>query len=383
MAEFRMPHLGADMQTGTLVEWRKRPGDAVRRGEIIADVESDKGVIEAEALTSGVVEELLVQPGTEVPVGAVLAIIRVEGEAPGAGPPPPHSLPERVAVKAEAPLAGVPAPPPPGPPAAAPRITPLARKLAAELGVDIAIVTGTGPGGRIQQRDIEEAAALPDRRTGMRRAIAAAMERSNREIPHFYLATTIDLSRALAWLAAENERRPVADRLLSGLLLLKAVSLALREVPELNAIWEDGKIVARTEVHVGVAVSLRDGGLVVPALHDTDRQSMEELMRNFRDLIQRARTGSLRSSEVSDATITVTSLGEQGVEAVFGLIYPPQVALVGFGKVVERPWSVDGEIVSRPLVTATLAADHRIIDGHRASLFLAAVDRLLQEPNEL
>jgi len=132
-----------------------------------------------------------------------------------------------------------------------------------------------------------------------------------------------------------------------------------------------------------VAISLRGGGVVAPALHDADRQSLGDLMRNFRDLVQRARAGGLRSSELSDPTITVTSLGEQGVETVFGIIYPPQVAIVGFGKIVERPWSVGGRIVSRPLVTATLSADHRVTDGHRGGLFLVAVDRLLQEPGRL
>jgi len=209
------------------------------------------------------------------------------------------------------------------------------------------------------------------------------MARSKREIPHYYLSTAIDMQRALAWLTEENGRRPVADRLLYGVLLIKAVALALREVPELNAVWVGDRVVPSEAVHVGVAISLRGGGVVAPALHDADRQSLGDLMRNFRDLVQRARAGGLRSSELSDPTITVTSLGEQGVETVFGIIYPPQVAIVGFGKIVERPWSVGGQIVSRSLVTATLSADHRVTDGHRGGLFLAAVDRLLQEPGRL
>jgi len=217
----------------------------------------------------------------------------------------------------------------------------------------------------------------------MRQAIAAAMARSKREIPHYYLSTTIDIGRAMAWLADENLKRPVADRLLYGVLLIKTVALALREVPELNAVWREGQAVQSPSIHVGVAISLRGGGLVAPALHDTDRQSLSELMRSFRDLVARARAGTLRSSELSDPTITVTSLGEQGVETVFGVIYPPQVALVGFGKVVERPWAVKGQVTTRPVVTATLSADHRVTDGHRGGLFLAAVDRLLQEPSRL
>jgi pyruvate dehydrogenase E2 component (dihydrolipoamide acetyltransferase) len=209
------------------------------------------------------------------------------------------------------------------------------------------------------------------------------MARSKREIPHYYLATTIDMHRAMTWLANENLKRSIADRLLYGVLLIKAVALALKEVPELNSVWRGNEPVLRPAVHVGVAISLRGGGLVAPALHDTAGQGLGDLMRQLRDLVQRARSGGLRSSELSDSTITVTSLGEQGVEGVFGVIFPPQVAIVGFGKIVERPWAVGGQIVARPLVTATLSADHRVSDGHRGGLFLAAVDRLLQEPQRL
>jgi pyruvate dehydrogenase E2 component (dihydrolipoamide acetyltransferase) len=161
------------------------------------------------------------------------------------------------------------------------------------------------------------------------------------------------------------------------------VARALREVPELNAVWSEGEPQRREAIHVGVAISLRGGGLVAPALHDTDRRSLDDLMRSLRDLVMRARAGTLRSSELSDPTITVTSLGEQGVDTVFGIIYPPQVAIVGFGRIAERPWSVEGKIVSRPVTNASLSADHRVCDGHRAGIFLAALDRLLQAPEEL
>ena len=217
----------------------------------------------------------------------------------------------------------------------------------------------------------------------MRRTIAAAMARSKREIPHYYLSTTIDMSNAMAWLAEENLKRPVIDRLLYGVLLIKAVALALREVPELNAVWKDEKLNLCPEINVGVAISLRQGGLVAPALLGTDKQNLDELMRNFRDLVKRARAGSLRSSELSEPTITITSLGERGAESVFGIIYPPQVAIVGFGRPMEWPRTMDGQIVLRPAVKATLSADHRVSDGHRGSLFLTAIDRLLQEPGKL
>jgi pyruvate dehydrogenase E2 component (dihydrolipoamide acetyltransferase) len=252
-------------------------------------------------------------------------------------------------------------------------------------------VHGTGPDGRIQRRDIEAAAAafkaaqpIEDaRQTRMRQAIAAAMQHSAREIPHFHISSTINLGRAIEWLASENERRPIAERVLYGVLLVKAVALALREVPELNAVWAGDTSQRREAIHVGMAISLRGGGLVAPAIHDTDRLSLTELMAKFRDLVQRARAGSLRSSEMSDPTITVTSLGETGAESVTGLIYPPQVALVGFGRLTHRVLPIDGGIGVRPAITATLSADHRVIDGHRGSVFLAALDRLLQEPERL
>jgi pyruvate dehydrogenase E2 component (dihydrolipoamide acetyltransferase) len=217
----------------------------------------------------------------------------------------------------------------------------------------------------------------------MRRAIAASMSRSKREIPHFYLSQTIDMSNAITWLAEENRHRSVPDRLLHGVLLLKAVGLALREVPELNATWQGEDVVPSERINIGVAISLRGGGLVAPAIHDTDTLSIDDLMRAFRDLVSRARSWSLRSSEMTDPTITVTSIGERGVEAILPIIFPPQVAIVGFGKLAERPWISEGQLLACPTVTATLAADHRVSDGHRASALLAAVDARLQEPHEL
>jgi pyruvate dehydrogenase E2 component (dihydrolipoamide acetyltransferase) len=389
MAEFVMPWLGADMSAGTLLSWLKQPGDPVARGDIIAEVHTDKADVEVEVFTTGVVERLLVEPGTEVPVGTPLAVIResVEGRGHLALAP---SVPE----------------PPAAPVAALPQAhrllaSPSAHALADELGVDLARVHGTGPGGRIQRKDVEQAAAqkraptpaaevaavvpphAEQRQAAMRRAIAAAMSRSKREIPHFYLSETIDLSQALRWLAEENLRRSVEDRLLAGVVLLRAVALALREVPELNATWRDEQLSRAEAVNLGVAVFLRGGGLVAPALHDADQVPLDELMRRFRDLVARARAGRLRSSELSDPTITVTSLGERGAEVAFPIIFPPQVAIVGFGRIVERPWVSEGQLLVCPVVTATLAADHRVTDGHRAGALLTALGRLLQEPEAL
>ncbi len=167
------------------------------------------------------------------------------------------------------------------------------------------------------------------------------------------------------------------------MLLLKAAALALREVPELNGTYEDGTFHQGSGIHVGWAISLRGGGLVAPAIRDTDRQPLAGLMRRLRDLVQRARSGGLRASELSSATLTVTSVGERGAEAVTGIIYPPQVAILGVGRIATRPWVVGDSVQPRPVVALTLAADHRVTDGHQGSLYLAAIDRLLQEPEKL
>jgi pyruvate dehydrogenase E2 component (dihydrolipoamide acetyltransferase) len=442
-ATFVMPMLGADMAAGRLAQWYRAPGDRVARGDIVASVETDKGVIDVECFATGVIGAQLVSEGQEVAVGTPLATILGEGEvlAQVESPRPPVAVPRLPEAPSE-PRPPVASAPPPAPPAAEPaaglhrhasplalrfardhgidiasiagtgphgrtllrdvdaalphpgvqraapshvRSTPRSRELAARLGLDIATLTGSGPNGRVMRKDVEAAQPAPvdDQRTRMRRAIAAAMSRSNREIPHYYVGETIDLGRASEWLTAENGQRPLPERLLIGVLLVKAVALALRQHPALNAVWQDERAATRDEIHVGVAVSLREGGLIAPAVHNADGCSLGELMASFRDVVGRARRGGLRASELSDPTITVTSLGEGGAEEVYGVIFPPQVALVGFGRVVVRPWVVDGVVVPRPIVRATLSADHRASDGHAGSAFLRTLDRLLQEPAAL
>ncbi|MFF8941602.1 2-oxo acid dehydrogenase subunit E2 [Streptomyces sp. NPDC014864] len=294
------------------------------------------------------------------------------------------------------------------------RATPYARRLARDLGVDLAGLHGTGDAGAVRAADVHEAvaarrgpatgraarvateprparepvAAPPEgrgdkRAETMRRAIGDLMSRSKREIPHYYLSTTVDMAAAEEWLRHRNRGRPPSERLVSAALLLKAAALAAHDCPRLNGFWRDGGFVPGAGVHLGVAVSLRDGGLLAPVIHDADTLPPADLMTTLRDLVQRARLGRLRGSEMSGATLTVTSLGDQGVEAVFGVIHPPQVALVGFGTVVERPWATGGLLGVRPVVTATLSADHRATDGAAGARYLTAVDRLLQRPEEL
>lgn len=401
MIDFKLPSLGADMDEGKLLEWKIKPGDAVKKGQVVAVVDTSKAAVDVEIWQEGRVAELLVEPGAKVPVGMVMATLLAPGEQPGAArlaaavPPAAAWVPTvSGAVRPAAATAAAAAPPAERPAEGQRRmVSPAARKHAQERGVDIETVTGTGPHGAVTVDDVERAAqakapagkAPPsDKTLEMRRAIGAAMARSKREIPHYYVAETISLAKALAWLAAENARRPMTERLLPAALLIKAVATALKRFPELNGFYTDGAFHPSVKVHAGVAISLRQGGLIAPALLDADGKPLTQLMQELTDLVKRCRAGSLRSSEMSGPTVTVTNLGDQGTDSVFGVIYPPQVALVGFGRIAERPWADDaGGIALVPTVTASLAADHRVSDGHRGGLFLIELRELLQRPEEL
>ena len=404
MVEFRMPSLGADMEAGTLVEWLVKPGDQVKRGDVVAVVETQKGAIEIEVFETGRIEQILVDLNSKVPVGTPLARIRTELERKAGVALAPAAPPASVA---EAPPGVLPAAPRPSRPASmAPpiatlpsvagraRVSPAARRLAETHGVDLATVTGSGPSGAIVRADVERrltaapASAEKKRPTGlnldaMRTAIAAAMARSKREIPHYYLEHQVDVTSSEQWLTRTNASRPPGERLLMAALAAKSVALAVRRFTLFNGFYHDGKYEPAPAVHLGIAIAIRGGGLAAPALHDVDQMPLDDLMARMRDLVQRMRAGRIRGSEMSDSTITVSSLGERGVEALHGVIYPPQVALIGFGKVVARPWLVDGAIGPRSIVTITLAADHRVSDGHAGALFLAEIGKLLQEPEKL
>lgn len=401
MGDFLMPTLGADMTEGKIVTWLVAPGDEVHHGDIVATVDTSKAEIDVEIFEDGVVEELLVGVGEKVPVGTPLARIAAVGAGPAAvvqpAPPVPVTVPET-------PPPVAPPPPAPAPPAATdghrPRISPLARRVAADLGVNPEEVTGSGPHGSVVRADVERAAgetvtpapppeptaprpAEPDRATAMREAIGALMSRSKREIPHYHLALDIDLHLAQRWVTRRNEDLPLPQRLTAAGVLLAATARAAARHPDMNGHHVDGAFHPADGVHLGVAISLRAGGLLTPAIKDADRLSVDELMERLRDVVHRARTGGLRASELAAPTLTVTDLGDRGVDLVHGVIYPPQVALVGFGAVRPRPWADGDALAVRPVVTATLAADHRVSDGHRGALFLRDIDRLVQAPEEL
>lgn len=397
MADFLMPSLGADMETGKLVQWLVKPGDRVKSGDVVAVVETHKGAIDVEIFLDGVISNLAALD-QEVPVGTVLATVRQSGEtaAPAVAAVAPAAVSAPVPVITEA--------------SAEParsaanvgrmRISPAARQRAQQLGVEVAALAGrgTGEGGAICLRDVEaavsrhpaEAAAATgsDVHRGfdpaqMRLAIAAAMGRSKREIPHYYLSDSIDFTTAAQWLAAWNAGQPPEQRLLPAVLLLKACARALQAYPQFNGFYEDGGFHAGRGLHIGWAIALRGGGLIAPAIHDVDRLTLPQLMTAMRELVQRARAGGLRSSELADPTITVTNLGERGAESVLGVIYPPQVAIIGFGRVQARPWVLDGQLAVREMLNVSLAADHRVTDGHLGGQLLAAISVALQCPDTL
>jgi pyruvate dehydrogenase E2 component (dihydrolipoamide acetyltransferase) len=328
-----------------------------------------------------------VETGTRVPVGTPLAELEADAASAAAyaGPVPQPETPEK-----EAPF-DRPTPASPAPSGEQPVASPAARRLAAERCIDLVSLTGSGPEGAITSQDVEAAAgspALPRESKGvdlaeMRKAIAAAMARSNREIPHYYLAHDVDLTTSRRWLIDLNSQCVPERRLLMAALLLKASALALAMHPALNGFWVDGMFHGSGAVHVGMAVSIRGGGLIAPAIHNTDKLQLEELMQRLQDNVARVRAGRMHSSELTDVTATVSSLGERGVDSLYGVITPPQVALIGFGRPTMRPAIVGAAVEPREVVTVTLAADHRASDGQRGALLLAEVNRLLQRPEGL
>lgn len=412
MSDFVMPFMGGDMDSGRLVEWKVSPGDRVERGQVIAAVETSKAVLDVEVFESGVVEALYVDEDEEVDVGTPLARIGdgsgIGGQtAPVAAPPAPaaqeqaaSSAPPAPAAREQAASGAPPAPagalqqpPPPAPPAGdRTAASPAARRRAREQGIDLAGLRGTGPDGAVVLRDLPAAGAAPSGRKpaagpdreGMRRAIAATMSRSKREIPHYYLAHGLDLHASDLWLEAFNAECPPARRILPAALFMKATALALAKHGDLNGHYGESGFTPADSVHLGMAIHLRGGGLVAPAIRDADRLALPELMAALKDLVQRARHGGLRGSEMGSGTATVTALGERGVDAVWGVIHPPQVAMIGFGRPRRRPMALDdGSLAVRLGVEVTLAADHRVCDGHLGALFLDDIDRWLQQPEAL
>lgn len=396
---FNLPSLGADMDRGKLLEWRVQPGDVVKKGDVVAVVDTSKAAIDVEIWQPGRIEALLLQPGDDVPVGTPMLNIDADDSQPS-GDATPARPPEALSTIARQPY------PAPGgetsratsvPSLGRRRISPAARRHAEELNLDLDSIVGTGPDNAVTIEDVLRAgqarprsapepvgaASITDRVSAMRQTIAAAMTRSKREIPHYYLSTEVPLEKATDWLARANAERIVTARILMAALFIKATALAARKYPEMNGYHRNGAFEAAQAVNVGVAISLRQGGLVAPAMMHADAKPIDDVMRALGDLVKRTRAFSLKASEFSEPTLTLTNLGDQGVEVVHGIIYPPQVALVGFGKSTQRAWVEGNALRLIPVVTLSLAADHRVSDGHRGALFLAHIRDLLQQPETL
>jgi len=388
-----MPRLSDAMEEATVVAWLKAPGDAVARGEALVEIETDKATVVYEAEQDGVLGELLVGEGEVAALGAPIAQLLVEGAEAAAAAPAPPSAPT------PAPPSAASAPPPrqAAPTPARPRATPVARRVAAERGVDLGALVGSGPRGRIVRADVLAAAAAApagapaspaavtdgDERVALsatQRTIARRMVASRSEIPEFALTAEVDMTDALAL------RRQLADaghRVSVNDLVVKAAALALREHPALNASWGGDHVVRHTHVNVGIAVAA-DDVLLVPAIADADRKSVPEIAAEARALSERARTRAATPAELSGATFTVTNLGMLGVLNFTAVIDAPQVAILAAGAVVRRPvFGADGTVVGRDLMHVTLTCDHRAVYGAHGARFLQRFAELLEHPTLL
>lgn len=400
MKQLKMPSFGADMAQGRLTEWLVKEGDEITRGDVIAIVETDKGAIELDVFDTGTVRQLLVGVDQQVAVGTPIALI--ETQTDGAEQANEETVPPVVSEPKPEPT------PVSSPAVAAPRslpsaenfvlASPAARRLAAEQGILLENLIGSGHQGAITLADVESALSQKDsavtqgsvseRRKGldieaMREAIAATVTRSKREIPHYYLSHTLDVTALQQHLLKHNSGLEPDRRMVLVAPLLCAIARTLARHRQLNGLFIDGEYQAAEHVQLANAVNLRGGGLVMPVFTEAETLNADAMMARLNDLVARAKSGNLRFSELNGATMTVSSIGDRGADAIFGVIYPPQVAIIGLGRMREEPKLVDGNLSVRSVITASLAADHRVSDGHHGARFLHDLNKCLQKPEAL
>lgn len=403
-----MPQMGYDMREGTVVRWRKQEGESVTRGEVIAEIETDKATVEMEAYSAGVLSKIVVEEGITVPVGELIAVI---GE-PGETLPPIEELqgkdastsvapaePAVAEIKAEATAPTTPAPAP----SAEVRATPIARRLAREKGIDLTQVSGTGPRGRITEADVVSyeksggeapapSAAAPVAQpvlsggkvelSRMRRAIAKVTVQSKREAPHFYVTSEINMSEAMSVRAQLNETLGGDIRVSVNDLIVKAAALALITYPNFNASFQEDHLQLHANLNIGIAIALEQG-LIVPAISDCQNKSLADIAKASRDLIQRAQSGTLRAEEYTGGTFSISNLGMFDVESFTAIIFPPNAAVLAVGTVKEQPVVRDGQIVIAQIMKATVSVDHRVADGAEGARFLMEVKKNLEQPVRL
>ncbi|MGH3216914.1 MAG: dihydrolipoamide acetyltransferase family protein [Trebonia sp.] len=430
MPDVLMPRLSDTMEEGVLSQWVARVGDQVRKGDVLAVIETDKAAMEMEAYDEGVLTRILVQEGASVPIGTPIAVIGGGGaaEASAPSPVPAADHPERAVVPPPAPA------PPSGEPAATPvHASPLARKLARERGVDLAVVSGSGPGGRIVRADIEHAArengsaqpvpqpAAPTRPAGpapvgsaaaplatvtpqsvpasaapsaadadaeeiplttVRRLTAQRLAASAREAPHFYLTVVADAGKLLDFRAQANQRQAAGVKITVTDLLTKACATALAAHPEVNASWDETRILRHRRISIGIAVAI-DDGLIVPVIRDANRKTLTEIAHEAHDLTARARERKLSPDELAGGTFTISNLGMYGIRQFTAVINPPQAAILAVGEAVRQPVVHDDQVTIGTTMTLTLSIDHRAVDGATAAGFLTRLRELIEEPLDI
>ncbi|MDO9181088.1 MAG: dihydrolipoamide acetyltransferase family protein [Bacteriovorax sp.] len=354
-----MPSLGADMDEGKIVEWKIKTGDSVKKNQIIASVETTKSVIDIESFREGVVMNLLKSVGDVVHVGETIAIFDILGE--------------EILDQKEQRI----------------KVSPAAKKMCEDNHIDFKQMIGTGKEGEITLQDVEnklQSTKVEKIFSGknLRQAIASLMSRSKKEVPHYYLKKRIHLDLLMKWQDETNRNVDPSRRLLTPVLLMKAVINSLKKYPEMNGIYKDENFAFSTNIHLGFAIAFKEGGVLVPAILDADAMSILELNAAVLDLITRARDGHLKSRELSEGTFTITNIGDLGSDEVFGIIFPPQVALIGIGHIRKEP-IIDSQDLVRAgfVVDITLSADHRVSDGILGAKFLNEIDKNLNSPSSL
>lgn len=416
-----MPQMGYDMKEGTVVQWHKKEGDSVARGEVIADIQTDKATVEFEAYTAGVLRKIVVEAGVPVPVGQLIAVITEPDEALPAGIMDASGLTAsatagaattvRTQAPPPAPAPAVPTPAPAAAEAREVRATPIARRLARERGIDLALVTGTGPGGRITEKDVESysppvaapavaarpataapAAAVPAQPgavgaeraelSRMRQAIARVTVDSKREAPHFYVTAEVDMTKAMGLRRDINDALPAETRISVNDLIIKACAIALGRHPKFNAFFRGDHLEMHPSINMGIAIAL-EAGLIVPGISLCEGKGLAEIAAASKDLIARANAGRLRNEEYSGTTFSISNLGMFDVDSFAAIIFPPHAAVLAVGTVKGQPVARDGVVTVAQMMKATLSVDHRVADGAEAARFLVEIKKLLENPVSL
>ena len=441
-----MPQMGYDMREGTVVRWHKKEGETVSRGDVIAEIETDKATVEFEAYTGGVMGRIVAEEGVVIPVGDLIAVITAPGEEvpQDSGSPPVQA--ETPAAVPDAPVASANSSQPAAAPAAEVRASPIARRLAQGRGLDLVTITGTGPGGRIVEKDVlgyapetastsvgwvlasplarrlareqgvdlarisgtgpggriiekdvlgytptaaaqaglavGEALGEKIELTRMRQAIARVTVDSKREAPHFYLASDVDMTKAMSFREDINQAILAEDRVGVNDLIVKAAAMALGKYPKFNSSFQGEYLQLNTSINIGIAIAL-EAGLMVPGISNCEAMTLVEIAAASKGLIQRANSGHLRNEEYSGTTFSVSNLGMFEVDSFAAIIFPPHAAVLAVGRVKEQPVVRNGELAVAQIMTATLSTDHRVADGAEAAQFLMELKKTLENPVSL